>query len=167
MHEPVVDGLEEYLAGSAGGERLAAIERHLAVCQSCRQTIQAMHAHGQLLRELRGPEAAGPAAGFYLRVRRRIDAQRAASIWSIFLQPAFSLRLSFASAALLVIFGVAAWHGAAEPVMGEGNPMVVFAIELPVASGIDPGHDRSVVLTHLVSSGGAGEELPSLPVSSD
>jgi anti-sigma factor RsiW len=167
MHEPVVEGLEEYLAGTARGERLAAMERHLAGCPACRAEVEAMRAHQEVLRALRSPEPLGPAAGFYARVRERIEARRAASIWSLFLQPAFSRRLSFASLVLPVVLGVAAWQSPAEPVMGEGNPMAVFAIELPEAPGVDPGHDRAVVLTHLVGTGGAGDELPSLPVSSD
>lgn len=167
MHEPVVDGLEEYLAGRAAGKHLAAIEGHLAVCEPCRRAIEEMRSHQLLIRELRGPAEVGPAPGFYARVRMRIDARRADSIWSIFLQPAFSRRLSFASLALLLVLSVAAWQGAAEPVMGEGNPIAVFALEMPEAPGLDPGHDRAVVLTHLVASGGAGDELPSLPVSSD
>ncbi len=95
MHEPVVDGLEEYLAGNSGGPRLAAIEQHLAGCASCRQAVEAMQKQQQVLRSLRSPREMAPAPGFYARVMDRIEAQRALSIWSIFLQPAFSRRLSF------------------------------------------------------------------------
>lgn len=167
MHEPVVDGLEEYLAGTARGGRLAAIEQHLASCQLCRDTIAAMRVQQQVLLELRCPEPVTPAPGFYARVLERIEARRAASIWSIFLQPAFSRRLSFASAALLVLLSFAAWQGASEPVMDQGNPILVLSLDMPEAPGLDAGHDRAVVLTHLVASGGAGDELPTLPVSSD
>lgn len=167
MHEPVVDGLEEYLAGSARGARLAAIEQHLASCEPCRLAIAQMRAHQQILQQLRSPGQLGPAPGFYARVRQRIEARRASSIWSLFLQPAFSRRLSYASLALLVVLSVAVWKDSAEPVIDEGNPMVVFALDMPDAPGVDPGHDRAVVLTHLVSSGGSGDEIRTLPVSSD
>lgn len=167
MHEPVIDGLEDYLAGTACGPQLAAIERHLAACQPCRLAVEQMRTHQQLLVALRSPGDFGPAPGFFARVMHRIEARRKASIWSIFLQPAFSRRLSFASLALLVLLSVAVWQGSADPVMDEGNPMIVFALDLPDAPGLDPGHDRAVVLSHLVSSGGAGDELPTLPVSSD
>jgi len=167
MPEPVVEGLEEYLAGSARGARLATIEQHLASCQSCRLAIAQMRAHQQLLQELRGPDECRPAPGFYVRVMQRIDARRSASIWSVFLQPAFSRRLSYASLALLVVLSAAVWQGSGEPVIDQGNPMVVFALDMPDAPGLDPGHDRAVVLTHLVSSSGAGDEIRTLPVSSD
>ncbi len=167
MHEPVVEGLEEYLAGEARGVRLAAIEQHLAGCADCRGAVEALRAQQQLLRELRTPVVTGPAPGFYARVMERIEAQRTRSIWSIFLEPAFSRRLSYASLALLVALSAAVWSGGGEAVVDEGNPMVVIATELPEAPGLDPGHDRSVVLTHLVSRNGAGEEVPTLPVSSD
>lgn len=167
MHEPVVEGLEEYLAGEARGARLAAIEQHLEGCAACREDMAALRAQQQLLRELRSPAVAGPAPGFYARVMERIEAQRASSIWSIFLQPAFSRRLSYATLALLVVLSAAVWSGGSEALVDEGNPMVVIATELPEAPGIDPGHDRAVVLTHLVSMNGSGDEAPTLPVSSD
>ncbi len=66
-----------------------------------------------------------------------------------------------------MLLSAAVWQGAAEPVIDEGNPMMVFVVELPEAPGLDPGHDRAVVLTHLVSRNGAGDEIPGLPVSSD
>lgn len=167
MHEPLIDGLEEYLAGAARGARLAAIENHLAGCRSCRLAVAEMRAHQQLFQQLRSPEECCPAPGFYARVRQRIEARRTASIWSIFLEPAFSRRLSYASLALLAVLSAAVWQGSAEPVMDQGNPMVVFALELPDAPGLDPGHDRAVVLASLVAAGGDGDEVAALPVSSD
>lgn len=166
MHEPVVDGIEEYLAGRARGAQLAAIEQHLASCRPCRIAIAEMRAHQQILRQLRSPEDCQPAPGFYARVWQNIEARRSASIWSIFLEPAFSRRLSYASLALLAVLSAAVWQGSAEPVMDQGNPMVVFALQMPEAPGLDPGHDRAVVLTHLVSSS-EGEEVATLPVSSN
>jgi anti-sigma factor RsiW len=167
MHEPVIDGLEEYLAGTADGARLAAIQRHLDACPPCRAMVAAMRAHQQIFASLRCPQPVSPAPGFYARVRQRIEQQRAASIWSLFVQPAFSRRLSYASLALLLLLTAAVWQSGPEPVIDQGNPMAVFALDLPEASGLDPGHDRAVVLTHLVSAGGEGDELLTLPVSSD
>lgn len=167
MHEPVVDGLEEYLAGSARGARLAAIEQHLASCQPCRLAIAELRAQQQLFQHLRAPDDCRPAPGFYARVWQRIEARRSASIWSIFLEPSFSRRLSYASLALLAVLSAAVWQGSSEPVMDQANPMVVFALQMPEAPGLDPGHDRAVVLTHLVSAGGEGDEIATLPVSSD
>lgn len=167
MHEPVVEGLEEYLAGTAKGARLAGIRRHLEGCAACRQAVEAMRAQQGLLQELRSGIEMGPAPGFYARVMERIESQRARSIWSIFLDPAFSRRLSYASLALLVALSAAVWSGTGEPAVDEGNPMVVIATGMPEAPGLDPGHDRAVVLTHLVSRNGAGDEARLLPVSSD
>ncbi len=79
MHEPVVEGLEEYLAGEARGARLEAIEQHLAECAACRENVMALRAQQELLRELRSPVVTGPAPGFYARVMERIEAQRARS----------------------------------------------------------------------------------------
>lgn len=167
MHEPVVDGLEEYLAGSATEQRLAIIEQHLAACAECRRELAAMRSQQALLRELRLPEPASPAPGFCARVMARIEARRAASIWSVFLEPAFGRRLGYAALALLVVLSAAVLNGPGQAVVDESNPMAVFVLEMPEAPGVDPGHDRAVVLTHLVSTGVAADEVPSLPVSSD
>ncbi|MCX7603703.1 MAG: hypothetical protein N2036_06480 [Bryobacteraceae bacterium] len=167
MHEPVVDGLEEYLAGTLAGQRLAAFQHHVTVCGECRRLVAALPAQQAMFRGLRPPQPVGPKPGFYARVWARIEAERASSIWSVFLEPAFGRRLSYAALALLVVLSVAVWNGPGQPAIDETNPMVVFAIDLPDAPGVDPGHDRAVVLTHLVSMGENGDEAPSLPVSSD
>lgn len=167
MHEPVVDGLEEYLAGGLAGQRLNAFQQHVARCGQCRRLLQEAPAQRELLRGLRPPRPVGPAPGFYARVWARIEAQRASSIWSVFLEPAFGRRLSYAALALLVVLSVAVWNGPGQLMVDETNPMAVFVIEMPEASGADPGHDRAVVLTHLVSMNAAGDETGSLPVSSD
>lgn len=167
MHEPVVDGLEEYLAGTLGGGRLAALEKHLAACPGCARQVNRMRSQRSLLQELRAGQDVGPAPGFYARVMARIEAQRAFSLWSVFLEPAFGRRLGYAAVALLGVLGVAVWNGPRQPMVDDSNPMVVFAIEMPEAPGVDPGHDRAVVLTHLVSDRGQGDEVAQLPVSSD
>lgn len=166
MHEPVVDGLEEYLAGTLAGRRLTEFEQHLAGCGECRRLLSALPAQQALLGALRPPRPVSPAPGFYARVMERIEARRASSIWAALLEPAFGRRLSYAMLALLVVLSAAVWNGPGQPVIDESNPMAVFAIELPEANGADPGHDRAVVLTHLVSMSGGGE-VASLPVSSD
>lgn len=166
MHEPVVDGLEEYLAGTLAGERLDAFQRHVAGCADCQRLLRGLPWQQALLRELRPPRPMAPAPGFYARVRSRIEAQRASSIWSVFLEPAFGRRLSYAALALSLVLSLAVWDGWSQPVIDETNPVMVLAIEMPEAPGLDPGHDRAVVLSHLVSTGD-GDELPSLPISSD
>lgn len=167
MHEPVVDGLEEYLAGTLAGQRLEAFRRHVAGCPECAELMKGLPFQQELLKALRPPRPVGPAPGFYARVWTRIEAQRASSIWSVFLEPAFGRRLSYAALALSLVLSLAVWNGVGQPVVDESNPVVFMAIEMPEAPGLDPGHDRAVVLTHLVSTGGAGDEVPSLPVSSD
>lgn len=75
-------------------------------------------------------------------------------------------RLAYASLTLLVLLGVAVWQTGADPVLHESNPMHIMAsYELPPADGVDPSHDRAVVLADLASYG--SDQNAALPVSSD
>jgi len=98
MHQPIIDGLEAYLAGEPSREFV----EHLADCPQCRETAESIADQTNLVRSLRSPEIE-PSAGFYSRVMERIEVQRPSSIWSAFLEPLFARRLVYASLALFVI----------------------------------------------------------------
>ncbi len=167
MHRPFEDGLEDHLSGRAASENLKQFEQHLAGCAECRAQAEAMRAHQQLLNELRSPEMVDPAPGFYARVMERIETQKTGSFWSIFLESAFGMRLMYASLALFFVLGSAVWQMGGSPAIDEANPVSIMAgSDLPAATGDDPGRDRTVVLTNLVSLS-SGRPLDSLPVSSD
>lgn len=168
MHEPIKQSLEEFLAGRSGMEPSEEFHRHLADCSGCRSMVDELRAHQALLRELRAPEIEGPAPGFYARVMERIEAQAAGSFWSIFLEPSFGRRLLYASLALFVVLGSAVWQTAGTTAIDEANPVHIMAGgDLPAATGEDPGRDREVVLTNLVSLSDGGQSPDSLPISSD
>lgn len=99
MHQPIIDGLEAYLAGEPSREFV----EHLAECPHCRETAESIAEQTSLVRSLRAPVEIEPSAGFYGRVMERIEAQRPSSIWSAFLEPLFAKRLVYASLALFVI----------------------------------------------------------------
>jgi hypothetical protein len=94
---------EDYL-GSSGSKLSAEFQAHLGECAECSSELQALKAQSQLLRTLRNPGDVEPRAGFYARVIERIEAQPA-SIWSVFLDRKFGLRLAVASAALVALLG--------------------------------------------------------------
>jgi hypothetical protein len=58
-----------------------------------------------MLQELRAPEEAAPAAGFYARVMQRIEERAKQSIWAVFIYSPFAKRLTYASFALAVLLG--------------------------------------------------------------
>lgn len=174
MHEPIKQGLEEFLAGRSGAaqrelEPPEEFHRHLAECADCRSMVAEMRAHQALLVELKAPEIDGPAPGFYARVLERIEAQASASsFWSIFLEPSFGRRLLYASLVLFVVLGSAVWKTAGNASLDHANPVHIMAgADLPAATGEDPGRDRTVVLTNLVSLSEGGHAADSLPISSD
>lgn len=167
MHQPIEDGLEDFLSGKVESPRYQGLERHLAVCPECRDEVGGMMEQVQMLRTLRAPEAMDPNPGFYARVMERIEAQTANSFWSIFLEPAFGRRLMYASLALFVVLTSAVFQTNSESFNVEGNPMTIMAAyDLPQASGEDPSHDREVVLVNLATYS-TGATAAALPVSSD
>jgi anti-sigma factor RsiW len=109
MHQEISRHLEEYLKGeeslrASARELPAEFSSHLGECQECAQEVRALQAQSQLLRSLRASRDMEPRAGFYARVIERIEAQPP-SIWSVFLDRRFGLRLAVASAALVALLG--------------------------------------------------------------
>jgi|SRR5579862_2512997 len=113
MHHEIRHHLEDFLNSEAllegedflGDSRLPAeFHAHLGECAECSQELRSLQAQSQLLRCLRSPQDLEPHAGFYARVMQRIEAQPA-SIWSVFLDRKFGLRLAVASAALVALLG--------------------------------------------------------------
>jgi anti-sigma-K factor RskA len=104
MHREIRDQIEDVLADG----KPASAGDHLAKCGECRAEIQTMRNHAELMRELRAPAGfdAEPRPGFYARVRERIEAEGAASIWNLFIESAFGRRIAMASLALAVLLGV-------------------------------------------------------------
>ena len=144
MHQPIREGLEEYLNGA--GERTIAqeFEAHLDSCKECTEELRLIRDQAQSLRLLRSAEE--PRPGFYARVMDRIERQTDQSIWSVFLRPTFGRRIAIASAALALLMG--AYLVSTEP--GDhsdygSNPTVVTAVE------DSPQQQRDAVLANLAS----------------
>src|SRR3984957_17395143 len=115
MHQEIRHNLENFLQGeeilqgedvsqSTGSKLPAEFHAHLGECRECSDELGSLETQAQLLRSLRGPRELEPPAGFYARVMERIEAQPP-SIWSVFLDRKFGLRLAVASAALVALLG--------------------------------------------------------------
>ncbi len=109
----------------------------------------------ELLQTLRAPEGVGPQAGFYGRVMDHIEAKRKDSIWSVFLEPAFSFRLAAASVALMVLMGIALFTGA--PLTDE---QVAFDQPQSSAPYVQVNEDQAAPVL-----GGKADALHASPVS--
>ena len=168
MHQPIENGIEDYLTGRAGTENCRDFVAHLAVCVECAAEVGLMKQQAEWMRELRPPADAEPSAGFYARVMDRIEAQSAKSFWGVFLEPVFANRLALACLALFVVLSSAVWQTDPSPVLHESNPVSILASEeMPAATGADPSRDRTVVLTNFASYGSERGPSPLLPISSD
>jgi anti-sigma factor RsiW len=104
MHQAISKNLEEYLKGSVS-QIPAEFHRHLGACEDCANELARLESQSRLLRSLAAKDAE-PRAGFYARVMERIEAQQPFSIWSVFLDRKFGLRLAVASGMLAALLGV-------------------------------------------------------------
>ena len=101
MHQSIRESLEEYLKNA---DVPAEFHAHLGECGECAGEVKSLEEQSQLLRSLRSAPEHRPRAGFYARVLERIESQPA-SIWAVFLDRNFGLRLAVASAALIALLG--------------------------------------------------------------
>ena len=71
MHQPIKDGLEEYLRDPGKGTNSREFDAHLAACSSCAQELRLLEAQTLWLRLLQDSPAASaePGPGFYARFR--------------------------------------------------------------------------------------------------
>jgi len=151
MHQPIRDHLEDYLRG-AGQDIPQGFRAHLQACEDCAQELRTLEQQSRLLRSLASPEAE-PRAGFYARVMERIESQQT-SIWALFLERRFGLRVAIASATLAVLMG--AYLVSTEPGgMLSSTPSVVLT-DTPIAeAGQQPDaveqQQRDAVLVDLAS----------------
>lgn len=103
MHEPVRSQLEDILQGRLGSGQRDAVAAHLAACVECAAELGQMRMQAGLVRELRVTEEPEPAAGFYARVMRRVEAQGRPSFWNLLLDPVFGRRLVYAAGSLFLL----------------------------------------------------------------
>ncbi len=105
MHGSVRDRLENLLAEDNSVRERQYVESHLSSCAECSTELKAMKAQSNLLGMLRAPEDAEPPVGFYARVLQRIEERGTTSVWSMFIDSAFSKRLAYASLAVALLLG--------------------------------------------------------------
>jgi anti-sigma factor RsiW len=151
MHQPIRKNLEEYLKGSLSGIP-AEFQQHLGACEDCASELRQLEAQSQLLRSVRAAKDAEPRAGFYARVLERIEAQQPFSIWSVFLDRKFGLRLAVASGMLAALLGV--YLVTSEPSGPESGVAAGVAMSDAASTNASldrDGQQRDAVLVDLAS----------------
>lgn len=149
MHEPIWEGMEGFLAGKPD----ASFTRHLDSCAECRDMVALMQAQSLMIRTLKAPADVEPPAGFYARVMDRIDTQRNASIWSVFLEPLFAKRLVYSTAVLTALLGIFLFTSPKDDTMSASSvPEQIFAEEAPPpAQLVDQEQDRNTVFVQFAT----------------
>jgi anti-sigma factor RsiW len=161
MHQQIRESLEVWLKGKdclkgSAPDIPSEFHKHLGECQECANELRSLEVQSELLRSLRSPQGMEPRAGFYARVLERIEA-RPASVWSVFLDRKFGLRLAVASASLIALLGI--YLVTSEPSGPEfGSTPAVISTDIPVAQEANPPEDglrqqqqRNEVLVDLAS----------------
>jgi len=150
MHDPVVNELEDYLAGKASPD----FHGHLASCQECRAEVESIAEVSGMLAVVRSdPEtAAQPSPFFYTRVASGIVEHQNTGHWGL-LAPgaAFFRRVAFAS--LLLLAGLGSYL-----VMREGDVLpapdaVTIIAQHDSTANHAASADRDVILMTLASYG--------------
>jgi len=145
MHQEIRHNLEDFLRvddRKMDSGLPAEFQTHLGECGECAAELRSIEAQSQLLRSLASAPNIEPRAGFYARVMERIEAQPA-SIWSVFLDRKFGLRLAVASAALVALLGT--YLVTSEPSGPElaSTPAVVLT-DTPRATAASTREDASL-----------------------
>lgn len=107
MHLVVMEGLEDYLAGTLEPAGRRAIEAHLSTCGTCREEISSIQEMSALFSSLRSEETWDPSPGFYARVRERVGERATVPSFAGFfaLDLVFGRRLVFVCLLTLAILG--------------------------------------------------------------
>lgn len=129
MHQPIQDGLEDFLAGKANSSVRGRIEAHLRECAGCREEVDEMKEMSALFSTLRSPDPPVPAPGFYARVSGLIEKEQPQSFWALFLEPVFGRRLALASLLVLATLGTVLMTGETEEYTAGPSPEMIMAVE--------------------------------------
>jgi hypothetical protein len=150
MHQPVREGLEDYLAGKPS--RTGDFGNHLKACMECAAELEILREQARLVGMLRPSEILDPAPGFYARVLSRIERRVKPSVWALLLEPTLGRRVALASAALALV--VSAYIVSTEPfrMTPATSPAIAAIRELPQqGTAATSEQDRDVVLASLAS----------------
>lgn len=145
---------DAYLTGVCPEDRRTAIEGFEAGMKQ--KEVQLMCEQARFLRDLRCPEDVHLRPGFASRVMARIESEKPASIWDLFVSPALSKQLAFASLALMAMLaGFVVARSAEQTMLVVQTQRVLMEPEHPGNLGADPVRDRQNMLVTLASYRGA------------
>jgi len=151
MHQTIQDGLEDFLAGTAGREQRVRIEEHLRTCPRCREEVDSMKEMSALFSALRSSDPPQPSPGFYARVATRIEEQQSGSFWAAVLEPMFGRRLALACLLVLATLGTVLMSRETEYASGP-TPEMILAVERDAPpTNATPLMDRDQMLFTLAS----------------
>jgi hypothetical protein len=117
-----------------------------------KEAVKAMCKHAEYLKELRCPESVSVPVGFTARVMARIDSDRPATIWDLFVSPALARQLVFASFVLMAMLaGFLVARSSDQAVLSKHTEHTLIRVEHPADIGVDPRRDRQNMLATLAS----------------
>jgi predicted anti-sigma-YlaC factor YlaD len=152
MHQTIQDGLEDYLAGTAGRADRSRIEAHLVQCSECRQEVDLMREMSEMFSSLRSPDPPQPSPGFYSRVTQLIEKQQPEpTFWAAVMEPVFGRRLALASLLVLATLGTVLMSRETEYATGPTPEMILAVERAAPPEQASPLLDRDQMLYTLAS----------------
>jgi len=158
MDPYVTEHLEAFLSGQLAGARRREFATRLERDPSAAKLVADFVETTALFQALRPEGLVGPAPGFYLRVRARIDEERQTPFWMVFLEPFMMRRLAFASLMWLFLLGSVTLVSdlskqpdtkLADMMLSEDPPTEHFNVRL----GADLDQNRTSMLAVMMASG--------------
>lgn len=123
-----------------------------------REAVERMCEQADLLQELRCPERVALDPGFTARVMARIEADKPASIWDLFVSPVLAKQLSFAALVLMAMLaGFLFARSSDQSVLAQHTQQTLIRAEHPENLGMDRQQDRQNMLATLASYRSGGE----------
>lgn len=117
-----------------------------------RKSVKDMCDHAEMLRDLRCPANVSLDASFTARVMARIDAEKPACIWDLFVSPVLAKQLTFASLVLMAMLaGFLFARSSEQAMLTQHTERTLIRVEHPVDLGLDPQRDRQNMLATLAS----------------
>lgn len=145
---------EAFLGGLPAEDRKTALEGFEAGMN--KKEVQLMCDQARFLREMRCPEGVELRPGFAARVMARIESEKPASIWDLFVSPALAKQLAFASLVLMAMLaGFVVARSTDQSLLAVRTQQMLLEKEHPVDLGKDPSRDRQNMLVTLASYRGA------------
>ena len=150
MHAVLLEGLEEYLAGTLNPAARQGFEAHLTRCGSCREEIAGLKEVAGLFESLRSDEIIAPTPAFYSKVMTQVEERRSApwfsGLFNFTLDEAFGKRLAYCCLLTIAVLGSFVFTRETRFTDGPSPEAILAQQNLPVFDSGSGGDNMLITL---------------------